>query len=80
MTVGGRVLDPQGKPLPNASVMVYGASKTRWRRPPGWFNRARGARPGELRSARAASGSTCPGSRRRRITWSVPRPSRLDTA
>ena len=27
MTVGGRVLDPQGKPLPNASVMIYGASK-----------------------------------------------------
>ena len=27
MSVVGRVLDPQGKPLPNASVMVYGASK-----------------------------------------------------
>ncbi len=27
MTIGGRVLDPQGKPLPNASVIVYGASK-----------------------------------------------------
>ena len=27
MTVSGRVLDPQGKPLPNASVMVYGAPK-----------------------------------------------------
>jgi RNA polymerase sigma factor (sigma-70 family) len=27
MTVGGRVLDPQGKPLPNASVMIYGAHK-----------------------------------------------------
>jgi RNA polymerase sigma factor (sigma-70 family) len=27
MTVSGRVLDPQGKPVPNASVMVYGAPK-----------------------------------------------------
>jgi protocatechuate 3,4-dioxygenase beta subunit len=27
MTVGGRVLDPQGNPLPNAAVMVYGATK-----------------------------------------------------
>jgi len=27
MTVVGRVLDPQGKPVPNASVMVYGAPK-----------------------------------------------------
>ncbi len=27
MTVAGRVLDPDGKPVPNASVMVYGASK-----------------------------------------------------
>lgn len=24
MTVTGRVLEPQGKPVPNASVMVYG--------------------------------------------------------
>lgn len=27
MTVVGRVLDPKGKPVPNASVMVYGALK-----------------------------------------------------
>ena len=27
MKVSGRVLDPEGKPVPNASVMVYGASK-----------------------------------------------------
>jgi hypothetical protein len=27
MTVGGRVLGPQGKPVPGASVMVYGASR-----------------------------------------------------
>ena len=27
MTVAGRVLDPQGRPVPSARVMVYGASK-----------------------------------------------------
>ena len=47
MTVVGRVLDPQGKPVPNASVMVYGALKQaggRARR-----RRTRGDRPGGLR-------------------------------
>ena len=47
MTVVGRVLDPQGKPVPNASVMVYGALKQADDGP--GANRTRTARPGGLR-------------------------------
>ena len=79
MTVVGRVLDPQGKPVPNASVMVYGAIKQAGRRGRRAM-RTRTARPGDLRRLGPVSGSTCRGSRRRRITWSVPRPSRRDSA
>ncbi len=35
MTVAGRVLDPAGKPVPHASVMVYGAAKQADDRPGG---------------------------------------------
>jgi len=42
MTVVGRVLDPQGKPVPSASVMVYGAPKQADERPGGGAPRAIG--------------------------------------
>ena len=78
MTVVGRVLDPQGKPVPNASVMVYGSTQA-GRRTGQADDGTRDASARRPATDRAGSGSTRRAPRRRRITWSAPRPSRRAT-
>jgi len=56
MFVTGRVLDPQGKPVPNAAVMVYARLK--------WFERPIGS---EFEGLLAISQTRCDGSGRFRI-------------